>query len=232
MRDGEEVERNIRRQEQEDDLMCKIEGCVKRYKSKGGLKIHQKRMHGTKKKEFRCVCGLVLWSENALVNHSKACTGERAETEKKRRCEKCRKEFSKNNIARHRRTCTVGERDGGVQGDVRQQERPPEETSARVYRPKWAHCPQCGQLKSATNMARHRTTCRGGGGDWWRGIPRKRRTPEKKKKKKTDIIVINGFLQLHELAVDFFVIFTIFKIFFFTKNPKITLYFCFWSEFY
>ena len=165
MRDGEEVERNIRRQEQEDDLMCKIEGCGKRCKSKGGLKIHQKRMHGTEKKEFRCVCGLVLWSENALVNHSKACTGERAETEGKRRCEKGRKEVSKNNIARHRRTYTVGERDGGVRGDVRQQERPPEETSARVYRPKWAHCPQCGQLKSATNMARHRTTCRGGGGD-------------------------------------------------------------------
>ena len=144
--------------------MCKIEGCGKRCKSKGGLKIHQKRMHGTEKKEFRCVCGLVLWSENALVNHSKACTGERAETEK-RRCEKCGKEFSKNNIARYRRTCTAGERDGGVRGDVRQQERPPEETSARVYRPKWAHCPQCGQLKSATNMALHRTTCRGGGGD-------------------------------------------------------------------
>ena len=109
------------------------------------------------------MCGLVLWSENALVNHSKAYTGERVETEGKRRCEKRRKEFSKNSTARHRRTCTAGERDGGVRGDVRQQERPPEETSARVYRPKWAYCPQCGQLKSATNMARHRTTCRGGG---------------------------------------------------------------------
>ena len=105
------------------------------------------------------MCGLVLWSENALVNHSKACTGERAETEGKRRCEKCRKEFSKNNIARHRRTCTAGKRDGGVRGDVRQQERPPEETSAGVYRPKWAHCPQC-PVPTLPSSSRQRT---------WRG---------------------------------------------------------------
>ena len=41
-------------------------------------------MHGTEKKEFRCVCGLVLWSENALVNHSKACTRERERRRKER----------------------------------------------------------------------------------------------------------------------------------------------------
>ena len=114
MRDGVKVERNIRRQEQKNDLVCKIEGCGKRCKSKGGLKIHQKRMHGTERKEYRCVCGLLLWSENTLINHSKACTGERAETEGKRRCEKCGREFSKNNLARHRRKCTAGKSDGGV----------------------------------------------------------------------------------------------------------------------
>ena len=38
-----------------------------------------------------------------------------------------------------------------------------EEPRARVYRAKWSRCPDCGQMKSATNMARHRRSCRGGG---------------------------------------------------------------------
>ena len=38
-----------------------------------------------------------------------------------------------------------------------------EEPRARVYRAKWSRCPECGQVKSATNMARHPRTCRGGG---------------------------------------------------------------------
>ena len=37
--------RNIRREETEEDLICKIDECGKKCKSKAGLKIHQKRMH-------------------------------------------------------------------------------------------------------------------------------------------------------------------------------------------
>ena len=159
------IERNTIREQTEDELVCGVEDCRRRCKSKAGLKIKQIRMHKEARKEFRCErCGMIFESENTMINHSKACGGERAQTRDKRKCEKCGREISKSNIARHRRACTAGEREGGARGEVREEVVPPDPgpQPARVYRPAWAECPMCGQLKSVSNMARHKDRCRGG----------------------------------------------------------------------
>ena len=178
LRTGEEIERNIVRERTEEDLVCSWEGCGKRCKSRGGLKIHQKRMHEEARFEFTCeACGEIFKSENTMINHKKRCGGVRAEREGYRRCERCGREVSRTNIARHRRACTAREGNGGVRGAVRPEQDPPgaaapmgEEPSprppepARVYRQKWADCPICRQCLSATNMARHIKRCHSGGG--------------------------------------------------------------------
>ena len=169
LRTNEEIARNIVRERTEEDLVCGWEGCGKRCKSKGGLKIHQKRMHEEPRGEFACgACGQRFKSENTMINHIKTCGGATADREGYKRCEKCGREFAKKNIARHRRACTASEGNGGVRGAVRPEQDPPgaaapvsQEPStrppelARVYRQKWADCPICGQRQSATNMARH-----------------------------------------------------------------------------
>ena len=53
-------------------------------------------------------CGRECKSENTKINHEKQCKGTR-----KTKCERCDREISKANIARHRRACTTGEEDGG-----------------------------------------------------------------------------------------------------------------------
>ena len=170
MRTDDETERNIRRERTDEDLVCGWEGCGKRCKSRAGLRIHQKRMHEEARTNFTCgACGEVFKTENTMINHSKKCNGERADREGYKRCEKCGREVSKSNIARHRRACTAREGRGGVRGEVRPGGAPPEaetpmggepsspgvQEQARVYRPKWKDCPICGERLSATNMARH-----------------------------------------------------------------------------
>ena len=140
-------------------------------------------MHKEMVRTFRCgMCNPPFKTENTQINHEKTCGGARAEREEKRKCEKYGKDYSKNNIARHRRACTAREGEGGVRGAVRpggaEEE---EEPRARVYRAKWSRCPECGQMKSATNMARHRRTCRGGDELWWRDMSREWRTSEKER---------------------------------------------------
>ena len=78
-------------------------------------------------------CNMAFGYEGARLNHEKACGGIAPSTRETRACEKCGREISKNNIARHRRACTAGEGEGGVRGDVR----PAGQTRARVYRASW-----------------------------------------------------------------------------------------------
>ena len=86
-------------------------------------------------------------SEGARLNHEKACRGTAPSTRETRAFEKCGREFSKANIARHRRACTAGEGESGVRGDVR----PAGQTRARVFRASWKPCPQCGSVLSAAS---------------------------------------------------------------------------------
>ena len=179
MRTGEEIERNVVRERTDEDLICSLEGCRKKCKSRAGLRIHQKRMHEEARGEFNCEgCGVRFKSENTMINHKKTCSGVRAEREGYKRCDRCGKEISKKNIARHRRSCTAREGSGGARGEVRPEQDPPGATAslgeelptprepeqARVYRQKWKDCPICGQRQSATNMARHIRRCHEGGG--------------------------------------------------------------------
>ena len=101
-------------------------------------------------------CGESFKSENTMINHRKACGGTRAERDGYRRCEKCGREVSRGDIARHRTTLTVREGDGGAREEVKPErdppgaaapvcEEPPLRPLARVYRQKWANCPICLQ---------------------------------------------------------------------------------------
>ena len=124
--------------EETDPLKCRWEGCGKICKIKEGLAIHIRRMHYAAKAnlEFKCgACGMKFKSENTMINHQKVCGGAPPPLtgREKRRCDRCNGEFSKANIARHRRNCidVIGEGDGGARGNVRPEERP----QARVYTP-------------------------------------------------------------------------------------------------
>ena len=146
----------------DDPLLCKWPECGKRCKNKGGLTIHQRRMHGTAdpRRTFPCpACGSTFRSENTMRNHVKTCGGAAAAPEdpRYRRCERCEREVNRTNWARHRRACRDGDGDEeeGVRGGGERQE---VVTVARVYRQKWKDCTQCGKRLSATNMARHMRT--------------------------------------------------------------------------
>ena len=98
----EELPRNPR--VEDDPLRCKWPDCGKVCKSKGGLVIHQRRMHHQRQAEpFKCrECGMSFQSENVMVNHMKTCGGVRNRDPNQRTCEKCGAQISKANIARHR----------------------------------------------------------------------------------------------------------------------------------
>ena len=100
-RDREEAE-----EEQMEDFICTYPDCVKVCKTKGGLRIHQVRMHEKQRKTFTCSkCNATFASESSWKNHGKRCMEERAEDPSRARCGTCGKDVSKNNIARHRRIC-------------------------------------------------------------------------------------------------------------------------------
>ena len=157
------MERNIFKQDGEEDLRCREEGCGKLCKSKAGLKIHIKRMHKPHIKDFPCPkCGMIFKAENAMKNHAKSCGGERAENENRRRCEKCGGSYSKGNIARHRRACTAREGEGGVRGRLGSQRGWARECKQGSIELAYKPCNLCGRMLSVTNMARHQRTCVGG----------------------------------------------------------------------
>ena len=82
--------------EQMEDFICTYPDCGKVCKSKGGLRIHQVRMHEKQRKTFTCSkCNATFASESSWKNHGKRCMGERAEDPSRARCGTCGKDVSK-----------------------------------------------------------------------------------------------------------------------------------------
>ena len=150
---GAETERNNLVQEGANNLICDVEGCYKVCKSKAGLVIHRKRMHDVSSQKiiFKCNrCNLSFKQEANLLNHKKAGCGGATNDDNVRKCEKCNKNISKGNIARHRRSCMP---------EQQQEPQPARNTTARVYVSQNAPCRNCGKTLSKTNMARHLKKC-------------------------------------------------------------------------
>ena len=151
--------------EDTEGFRCNYEGCEKICISKAGLTIHQRRMHQAPRKIFVCdKCAQTFKSENTWKNHSKRCTGGTSSRPNYTTCTTCNREYSKNNIARHRRSCearagVAGRRDEGG-GEEEDEEEPPDPSLApRVYVARRGECDLCGRNLSLTNMARHKKTC-------------------------------------------------------------------------
>ncbi len=138
-------ERNTRHVD--DDFICDWEGCGKVCKSKAGLTNHRKRIHeiSSQKVMFNCQrCGETFKSEANLKNHIKICTGIHAADPDLRQCDKCQRQISKGNFARHYRKCNNQEQE--VRANI--QERGPR-----------YNCPNCDKNLSKSNRARHEQTC-------------------------------------------------------------------------
>ena len=74
----ERSEKTTRDGEQIGDFMCTYPDCGKVCESKGGLRIHQVRMHVKQRKIFTCSkCNASFASENNWKNHEKRCMGVR-----------------------------------------------------------------------------------------------------------------------------------------------------------
>lgn len=152
--DEERVERNERRGE--IDLVCRYEGCGKVCKSKGGLTLHQKRMHraAPERMRFECdKCGMNVETEGAKKNHEKTCGG----GGRVGRMRECGRWVTAGNMARHIRGCRAGEdgrerreQVGGAVGGGEQQ------GDGRKRGP----CGRCGKVVTLSNMARHQRSCR------------------------------------------------------------------------
>ena len=127
---------------EEDDLICRVDGCGKTHKS------YQDEV-STHKKIFKCEdCQEEFKQEATLINHKKACTGLRANGPEKRACHKCGRKIMKKGFSKHRRQC-----------DPEAAAR--EEAPARVYRAKRKVCENCGVEGSASNYSKHLRKCRG-----------------------------------------------------------------------
>ena len=134
----ESGERNT--QQVTQTLSCEL--CGKVCKTKAGLTVHRRRMHerSEQKVTFKCRgCNIVFEYEANLHNHEKSCTGRVTEDSDRRKCNRCEREVSKSNFARHRRQC-MGE-------DLPQPQARPPAVKAR--------CEVCGTLISKANLARH-----------------------------------------------------------------------------
>ena len=95
-RGEQEVERNV---SAEVDLVCRYEGCGKVCKAKGGLVLHQKRMHRApdERVTFECErCGVSLETEGAKKNHEKSCMGGGVR-DNRRECGRCGTWITKGN---------------------------------------------------------------------------------------------------------------------------------------
>ena len=125
------------------DLVCRYDGCGKVCKSKGGLTLHQKRIHRAPEDRvgFSCDrCGVGLETEGARQNHRRTCRGGEVGEGNRRECGICQVWVSRKNYARHVRGC------GGI---------------ARAAAPgKVKQCTWCRRTLSAANMARHERRCR------------------------------------------------------------------------
>jgi hypothetical protein len=141
------------------DYVCRYDGCGKVCKSKGGLTLHQKRIHRAPEERvrFECSnCGVNVETEGAKVNHERTCLGGRVEANR-RECVRCGTWITKGNYARHVRGCGrgdvggVGEELGVVGGGGR---------AEGVRRGGVGRCRGCQRVLSLSNMARHQGSCR------------------------------------------------------------------------
>ena len=108
----ENEERLVRDVEAENERVCKYEGCGKVCRNKGGLIMHQKRVHraAEERMRFPCArCEKVLETEGAKVNHERMCRGERTRENGRVDCGGCGRTVTIANIRRHRRRCRGGE---------------------------------------------------------------------------------------------------------------------------
>ena len=127
------------------DLVCRWEGCGKVCLSKGGLTLHQKRVHRAPEDRVRFSCDkcwISLETQAAKTNHEKTCTGGGG-ADGGGAVWELWGWVSRGYYARHLKCCR-GEgrgRGGGFVGDRRE-------------------CEICSGMQSATNLARHRACCR------------------------------------------------------------------------
>ena len=145
---GEKPERNMRKEEGEQDLKCSVCGNV--CKSKAGLVIHKRRMHevSKEKKVFKCEdCGVELQQEANLLNHKKVCGGAEASSPDRRKCV-CGKEYSKGYIGTHKKKCAAA-----LEAASATEVSP---TAPRVYRGDKGVCDLCGKEMAKTNISRHK----------------------------------------------------------------------------
>jgi len=160
------VDRNVvqDRGEVVEGFRCHWEGCGKVCKSKGGLVVHEKRMHrlAEDRVRFSCDrCGISLETEGARKNHMATCGGGRVVDENRRECHKCRKGITKGNYARHVRSCRGVWDPGGGEDNARQDRDGVVLEVARVFKNKRVICIFCRNEQSASNLARHQRGCGG-----------------------------------------------------------------------
>ena len=151
----EEERGNRNTAQTEESLTCDWEGCGKTFRSKAGLTIHIKRIHSISKQKvlFRCErCEEQFKQEANLKNHSKICTGLRAEDPTKRKCNICMREYAKSGFKKHYNRCVQNHQ-------IQPQQQQQQQLAATVYVPEYADCPNCGLSRSKSNMSRHRRVC-------------------------------------------------------------------------
>ena len=101
-RNERRLDRNKRRV---NTFICRYEGCEKVCKSRAGLTMHEKRMHGVNEERVRfeySKCGMSVETEGARKNHESTCTGGASGMNGRRECGKL---ITNANYARHVRTC-------------------------------------------------------------------------------------------------------------------------------
>ena len=117
--------------------------CGKICLTKTGVTNHERRIHeiSSQKKMFKCdKCDKNFLGKSNLTTHKKVCTGLVARNENKKKCDKCLKEVSASNFARHRKKCAPEENRG---------------QNTTTAKPK-VPCDRCGAQISSNNLARHK----------------------------------------------------------------------------
>ena len=124
-------------------LVCSYEGCGRICLTKTGVTNHERRIHeiSSQKKMFKCdKCDKNFLGKSNLTTHKKVCTGLVARNVNNKKCDKCLKEVSASNFARHRKKCAPEENRG---------------QNTTTAKPK-VPCDRCGAQISSNNLARHK----------------------------------------------------------------------------
>ena len=102
-REKNTIRRNERVQRRRQILMCDWEECGKVFRTKGGLKAHQRMKHRVIVRTFKCKkCGEEFNRCGVRENHEQYCQGTKRGT-----CPYCLRVLSISNMARHKRKCAL-----------------------------------------------------------------------------------------------------------------------------